>query len=309
MDTFETLVGYRSLSPALSPPEPAAIEHLPADELRRLACDAFDAALAERLRSSGEWHWKLEVPEVAEQVADELSCGDAGRYALLRAAVLEHYADQYRCPTEQEWRSYLRGRRRVRAGQDAPHSRGERIGERVALYYLDERITDRDPHDHGCPCSLCDKSAFVALGVSFYRLDLEGLQAYRDMLMGADDDSFPDWCNEQESQATIYGPNETLAVENALRFAEKEGWLAVNYAERYPPLAPLVEALGMLVGENGALTQRGECECESARLLGEELCRTCFASLLFDVLSQGEESLCVQLPGRSRLEHRFSPSG
>jgi hypothetical protein len=285
MNTFETLVGYRSLSPSLSPPEPSVIEHLPASELRRLACDEFDAALAERLRSSGEWHWKLEVPEVAEQVADELSCGDAERYALLRAAVLEHYADHYRPPTEQEWRSYLRGRRGVRAGQEAPHSRGERIGESIALYYLDDRITDRDPHDQGCPCNLCDKVTFVALGVSFYRLDLAGLQAYRDMLMGADDTSFPDWCNEQESQATIYGPNETLAVENALRFAEKEGWLAVNYAERCPLLAPLVEALGMLVGEDGDLTRLGECKCERVRLLGEELCPVCFASLVFDVFT------------------------
>ena len=286
MNTFETLVGYRSLFPALSPPEPALIERLPADELRRLACDAFDAALAERLRSSGEWHWKLEVPEVAEQVADELSCGAAERYELLRAAVLQHYADRYRPPTEQEWRSYLRGRRSVQAERAARHARGELLGERVALYYLDDRITDRDPHDQGCPCTLCDKGTFVALGVSFYCLDVEGLQAYRDLLMGADDDSFGDWCNGQEAQAAIYGPDEATAVANALAFAQGEGWLVANYAGRSPQLAPLVQALGLLVGEDGYLTQRDECDCEVARVLGENLCRVCYASLVLDVLNQ-----------------------
>lgn len=287
MDVFEITVGYRPLSSSLSPPEPAVIEHLPEDELRRLACDAFDADLAEWLRSNGEWHWKLEVHEVAEQVAEALSCGNAERYERLRAALLEHYEDQYRRPTEREWRSYLRGRLCQRAGPDASHSRREGSGEGVALYYLADRITDRDPHDHGCTCTLCDKDTFIALGVSFYRLELEGLQAYRDMLMGADDDSFGDWCNGQESQATVYGPNETAAVANALAYADGEGWLVVNYAERYPSLTSLIEVLGALVGDEGYLTQRDLCDCKLARLSGEAICHACFASLVFDVLYRG----------------------
>ena len=234
MDAFETALGYRSLSPSLWPPEQPAIEPLSEEELRQLAKDAFDADLAERLRSTGEWHWKLEVREVAEQVAETLSFGEGERYERLRTALLDHYEAQYRRPTEKEWRAYLRRKMQEQAAPATYYRQHVAAESTVALYYLDDRITDRDPHDHGCRCGVCDRDTFVALGVSFYRLDLEGLQAYRDFLMGADDDSFADWCNEQESQATIYGPNEKRAIENALWFAEKEGWLVVNFAERYP---------------------------------------------------------------------------
>jgi len=284
MDAFETSVGYRPLSPSLWPPPRPTREPLPLEELLRLAREAFDADLAERLRSTGEWHWKLEVREVAEQVAATLSFGESERYERLRAALLEHYEAQYRRPTEQAWRTYLRGKRSERAGADATRSRPGGSGW-CALYYLDDSIADRDPHDFGCPCTLCDKQTYKALGVSLYLLDVEGLQAYRDFLMGADDDRFGDWCNEQESQATIYGPDEAAAVANALAFAQREGWLVANYAERSPHLAPLVQALGLLVDEDGYLTQRDECDCEMALFLGETLCRVCFASLVFDVLT------------------------
>lgn len=286
MDAFETAVGYRPLSPSLWPPERSAIEPLPVEEVLRLAREEFDADLAERLRSTGEWHWKLEVREVAEEVASALSFDSSERYERLRAALLEHYEAQYRRPTEQAWRTYLRRKRSERSEADATRSRSPGVGG-VALYYLDDRITDRDPHDFGCPCALCNKQTYTALGVSLYLLDVEGLQAYRDFLMGADDGRFGDWCNEQESQATIYGPDEQAAVTNALAFAQGEGWLVANYAERSPHLAPLIQALGLLVGEDGHLTQREECDCEMVLFLGEALCRVCFASLVFDVLFQG----------------------
>jgi hypothetical protein len=284
MDAFETSVGYLPLSPSLWPPPRPAIEPLPVEELLRLAREGFDADLAERLRSTGEWHWKLEVREVVEQVAATLSFGESERYERLRAALLEHYEVQYRRPTEKEWRDYLRRNVQAQAAPATASRQPGGDGPTVALYYLDDRITDRDPHDHGCSCGFCDRNTHIALGVSFYRLDLEGLRTYRDLLMDADDDSFPDWCNEQESQATVYGPNETAAVANALAYAEREGWLVVNYAERHPSLTSLVEVLGVLVGDDGYLTLRGLCSCELTQLSGEAICRVCFASLVFDVL-------------------------
>jgi hypothetical protein len=295
VDSFETALGYRSLLgsadrallPSRWPPEPAALEGKSEEQLVRIARAAFDSDLAERLRC-GEWHWKCEVGEIAEQVAEALSRGDAPRYARLRSALREHYEDQYRRPTEQEWSSYLRKRhQRVPGSGATPPHHGESDWARVSLYYLDDRITDRDPHDQGCPCTLCDKRTYKALGVGFYRLDLAGLQAYRDLRMGADDDSFGDWCNEQESQATVYGPDETAAVANALAYAATEGWLVVNDAKRHPSLASLAQVLGILVGADGYLTGRGLRGCELAQLPGEALCPVCFASLVFDVLSQG----------------------
>src|SRR5437868_6448671 len=106
MDSFETALGYRSLLdhadrtllPSRWPPEPASLEGKSEEQLVRIARAAFDADLAERLRC-GEWHWKCEVGEVAEQVAEALSRGDAPRYARLRSALLSHYGERYRRPT------------------------------------------------------------------------------------------------------------------------------------------------------------------------------------------------------------------
>lgn len=108
MDTFETAVGYRSLAPALCLPEKQAIERLSEEELVQLVKDSFDASLAETLRSSGEWHWKLEIREVVEEVAEMLSFGKHISYERLRVALLNHYTEQYRRPTVQEYRTYLR---------------------------------------------------------------------------------------------------------------------------------------------------------------------------------------------------------
>lgn len=57
----------------------------------------------------------------------------------------------------------------------------------------------------------------------------------------------------------------------------------VNYAARHPSLASLIKALGVLVGDDGYLTQRDLCDCELAQFLGEAICRVCFASLVFDM--------------------------
>jgi hypothetical protein len=287
MDAFETSVGYRSLLPPLSLPERQALEDLPEGQVREIAKDMFDATVAEELRSSGRWHWQLEIREVVEQVADTLSVGVQERYELLRAALLSYYAEQYRTPSARAYRAYLRGKKKA-GTVPIPGLllswRDFADGSKPALYYLDERITDRDPHDPDCPCGLCNDANHIALGVSFYRLDPEGLQYYQEQLRGTDEVSFSDWCSEQESQATIYGPGEEAAIGNALAFARKEGWLVANHAQHSPHLAPLVEALRMLVGDDGYLTQHGVCECANDALQNEEVCRICYAWLVFDVL-------------------------
>jgi hypothetical protein len=111
MDAFETSVGYRSLLPALCPKDMEALQQLSEEELLQLAKDSFDADLAEALRSTGEWHWKLEIRDVVANIAEALSCSDQDRYESVRAVLLTYYAEQYRRPTGQEYRTYLREKR------------------------------------------------------------------------------------------------------------------------------------------------------------------------------------------------------
>lgn len=84
------------------------MECLSAGELLQRAKDMFDANLSEMLHSHGQWHWRLEIREVAELVAETLSFEEEEEYEHVRTALLEHYEDQYRRPTAQELKSYLR---------------------------------------------------------------------------------------------------------------------------------------------------------------------------------------------------------
>ncbi len=76
-----------------------------------LAQDSFDANLAEVLRSTGRWHWKLEIGEVVEDIAEAISSGERGRYERVRSALLLYYTEQYRRPSTREYRAYLREKR------------------------------------------------------------------------------------------------------------------------------------------------------------------------------------------------------
>lgn len=105
MDTFQLSLGYRSLLPALCPPEKQAIERLSEEALLQLAKDSFDANLAEVLRSMGRWHWKLEIREIAEDIAETLSFGEQVRYERERSALLQYYTEQYRRPSAREYRA------------------------------------------------------------------------------------------------------------------------------------------------------------------------------------------------------------
>src|SRR5579859_5929940 len=75
MDAFETSIGYRSLFPTLEPPEMQALQQLSQGDLLRIAKDRFDTSIAEILRSTGEWHWKLKICDLADNRAEELSFG------------------------------------------------------------------------------------------------------------------------------------------------------------------------------------------------------------------------------------------
>lgn len=106
MDAFQTSVGYRSIWPS-NPPEQHALEQLAEEELLRFAKDSFDTSIAETLRSTGEWHWKLDTREIAEDLAEMLSPGQQLKYERLRDALLEYYEERYRKPSVQEYRAYL----------------------------------------------------------------------------------------------------------------------------------------------------------------------------------------------------------
>jgi hypothetical protein len=111
MDAFEISVGYRSLFPDLDSPEKQTLQQLSRRDLLRIAKDSFDANLAEILRSTGEWHWKLEIRDVVANIAEALSCNDQDRYESVRTALLHYYSERYRRPSVQEYRAYLREKR------------------------------------------------------------------------------------------------------------------------------------------------------------------------------------------------------
>jgi hypothetical protein len=99
----------------------------------------------------------------------------------------------------------------------------------MEVYYLDSNITDIDRHGSLCRCGLCNITG-RSYGASFSLLNEEGWQAYANLIAGVDEDSFGDWCHEQESQATYYGPTESAAKANALRGAERDGWIVLNWS-------------------------------------------------------------------------------
>ena len=83
------------------------------------------------------------------------------------------------------------------------------------LYYLQDN-TDRDMHDTMCCCGTPRPLPHRAVGASLYKLDIPGLKALNDYLMGVGDMSFFDWLADQESEGTYYGPSKEAAIAEAL---------------------------------------------------------------------------------------------
>jgi hypothetical protein len=157
-----------------------------------------------------------------------------------------------------------------------------RVSTSAQIYYL-EGDTDRDMHDTQCCCGVRSEFPHRAIGASLYELDIPGLQALNDLLRGEDEDSFGEWCNEQESQATYYGLDEEAAIQEALHQARKDGWLVINYPEAYPWMMPLLGALRGVVGNgepgDGYLDD-AVCECDQTHEHNSTVCRVCYARLV-----------------------------
>jgi hypothetical protein len=160
------------------------------------------------------------------------------------------------------------------------------------LYYL-EGDTDRDMHDGACCCGIPSTMPHRAVGASLYELDVAGLQALYAFVRGEDDDSFGDWCNAAESQATYYGRSEKAAIAEALYQTRKGGWLVVNYPERFPEILSLVGLLRGVVDENDGYLSPDVCECNDTHEQNQTVCRVCYARLVCTILWQ-------QLPEQAR---------
>jgi hypothetical protein len=157
------------------------------------------------------------------------------------------------------------------------------------LYYLQDN-TDRDMHDTMCCCDVPQPLPHRAVGASLCKLDIPGLKALNDYLMGVDDVSFFDWLAVQESEGTYYGSCEDAAIAAAIaEEACREGKLIVNYPEHFPWIHPLIEALRGLVGfggkePDGYLPQTA-CECDNTHERNKTVCRICYARLVCNVIS------------------------
>src|SRR5579875_164299 len=154
------------------------------------------------------------------------------------------------------------------------------------LYYLEGDI-DRDVHDTFCCCGVRSALPHRAIGASLYKLDIPGLQALYDFLQDRDDDSFADWCNWQESQATYYGLDEEAAIREALRQARKDGWLVINYPASFPWIAPVLGALRGVVGNgepDDGYPGHEVCACNQAHKHNNTVCSVCYARLICHIL-------------------------
>lgn len=102
MNAFEQSLGYRSAGTSAVSDARQDREHLSEETLLQMVKGTFDANLVEALRV-GVWHWKLDILDIAAQIAEDFSFNDDERYAWLRTALLQHYNHHYRRPTELEW--------------------------------------------------------------------------------------------------------------------------------------------------------------------------------------------------------------
>ena len=158
------------------------------------------------------------------------------------------------------------------------------------LYYLQDN-TDRDMHDTVCCCGVPQSLPHRAIGASLYELDIPGLKALNDYLMGVDDVSFFDWLADQESQGTYYGPSEDAA--KALAIAEeacREGKLIVNYPEHFPWIHSFIGVLRGVVGyagfgNNDGYLAQDVCECDSTHEQNQMVCRVCYARFVCNIIS------------------------
>ncbi len=156
------------------------------------------------------------------------------------------------------------------------------------LYYL-QANTDRDVHDTLCCCGVPQPLPHLAHGASLYELDVRGLQALNDLLMGHDDVSFPDWLRDQESEGTYYGSCKDAAIAEAIaQEACKEGKLIVNYPVHFPWIHPLIEVLRGVVGygdiDNDGYLSQTACECDTTHEQNQTVCRVCYARLVCNIL-------------------------
>jgi hypothetical protein len=100
MDAFEVSMGYRSVW-IDGYPTKEELSQLSSEDRTQLAKDHFDYALAEILRSTGEWHWELDedwIGDRASEIAANLSDSQEGwdaLYTQLRA----YYEEQYHTPS------------------------------------------------------------------------------------------------------------------------------------------------------------------------------------------------------------------
>ncbi len=109
MDAFQTSVGYKSIFILTYPPRKQDVQGKSEEALLQFARDLFDGSLAEMLRESGEWHWELEIREVIEQVAEDLSFQNSVVYEKIARTLRVWYQTAYRTPSTEELEAYARG--------------------------------------------------------------------------------------------------------------------------------------------------------------------------------------------------------
>jgi len=215
MDAFETSVGYRSLLPKATPPEKHVVQKLSERERLRLACDIFDAELAEVLRSTGEWHWQVEITEIVADVAELVSSGSATIFEQIRTALLHYYADRYRVPSGKEFRVYLRGKK---------ESPLEGTDQETSVYI--DTNCDQDNHGLACDCGECVPTTGKSYRCRIYDLT--------DAPLFQTQEEFGDWLLEQEVFDCAWGPSEAAAVHNAWLVCEQQGYQVLDPITCYP---------------------------------------------------------------------------
>jgi hypothetical protein len=154
------------------------------------------------------------------------------------------------------------------------------------FFYLSDDTYYEFHDEHYCDCAQPQTSPHSVMVAQLYNLDVLGLQALDEALMGGDNDGFEKWLDFHNAQ-TYYGSDKQAAIAEALQQAAKDGKLVINHPEEFPWIFPLTSTLCGVVGDgavsDGCLPKK-VCECDSAHTREETLCRACYARLVSGVL-------------------------
>jgi hypothetical protein len=154
------------------------------------------------------------------------------------------------------------------------------------FFYLSDDTQYAFHDEHYCDCAQPQTSPHSVMVAQLYKLDVLGLQALDEALMGENEGGFEEWLDFHNAQ-TYYGSDKQAARASAIQQARKDGKLIINHPEEFPWIFPLASALHGVVGDGFSdlkYPAKDVCECEGIHTRERTVCRACYARLVANIL-------------------------